>query len=376
MKGKILFFLLLLILLTSLNPKNIYFVVMFGMLASILLPRTKYWDNTAVFLLVFSILYSLIQIADGRVLSMAYLISYVICPIAFYRLGQYYTEKIHTKAEFITLWAVMILCYSLPLAVEAFHSINTVGLVNPFRTMGSEGDAAMNATLYGLHASLGLSGIAIFFSGEKSIKIQKTLFIIAFIISLLTVIHLVNRTGLVIIAISLIAYLLYFGKMSKVRLFLYLIVAIAGFCLLISTNVIPSEIVEAYMAREEQGVEYSAMSAGGRTDLWINSIEHLFTSPLGFPNERYAHNLWLDIARISGLFAFIPFLIATILNYKCLFKILKRGESGITPLLIGLNIVMFLSSCVEPALEGSALYFYLFMFLWGCNKEICRERVC
>jgi hypothetical protein len=48
---------------------------------------------------------------------------------------------------------------------------------------------------------------------------------------------------------------------------------------------------------------------------------------------------------------------------------------GITPLLLGLNVVMFLTACVEPMIGGSALYFYLFMFLWGCNNEICREKI-
>lgn len=375
MKGKILFFLLLLILLTSLNPNNIYLVVVYGLLIYALLPKNRYWDNTAVLLSAFSLLYSLIQIVDGRIGSWFVQLSYMLCPVAFYRLGQYYTERAQTKTEFIMLWAVMTLCYSLPLAMETFNSINAIGIVNPFRTMGSEGDDAMSATLYGLHASLGLSGIAIFFSYQQNKKIQIILFLLAFIVSLLTIIHLVNRTGLVIVAVSLIVYLLYSGKMSKGRLALSLIVVASVVYLLVLTNVIDAEIIAAYTAREETAMGTSAMEAGGRTVLWKNAIEHLFTFPLGFPNEGYAHNLWLDIARVTGLLAFIPFMIATILNFKCVFKIFRRGEGGVTPLILGLNIVLFLSSCVEPVIEGSALYFYLYMFLWGCNKEICRERI-
>lgn len=293
----------------------------------------------------------------------------MICPVTFYMLGQNYTAKVQTKTEYIWLWAVMILCYSLPLAKEIFNSINIIGLVNSFRTMGSEGADSLSATLYGLHASIGLSGIAIFFSTQKKIWIQKIIFVFAFVVSLLTVIHLINRTGLVLVAAVIVACLLYSGKMSKGRLILSLAIVSAVAYLLIAINVLDPEITEAYIAREETAT-YSVMEGGGRTERWTNALVHLFTSPLGFPNERYAHNLWLDIARVSGLFAFIPFLIATILNYKRLFRVIKRGEEGVTPLLIGLNVTMFLSSCVEPVIEGYFLYFYLLMFLWGCNKRL------
>lgn len=375
MKGKCLFILLLFILLTSLNPNNIYLVVLLGLFANALLPKSRYWDATALLLLVFSVLYSLIQIDDGRVGSWFLQLSYILCPVAFYRLGQYYTEKVQTKADFITLWAVMILCYSLPLAMETFNSINTIGIVNPFRTMGSEGGDVLAATLYGMHASLGLSGIAILFSNQKDIKIQKIILLFSFFVSLLTIIHLINRTGLVVIAVCIVASLFYSGKIGKGRLLSSLIVVAAVVYLLVSMDVIDPEIIEAYTAREEKAMGNSAMEAGGRIVRWENAIEHLFTSPWGFPNEVHAHNLWLDIARISGIFAFIPFLIATILNYVCVFKIIRRGEGGVTPLLLGLNIVMFLSSYVEPVIEGSFLYFYLYMFLLGVNKEICRERI-
>ncbi len=375
MKRKILFFFLIVILLLSFGRINIYLVILLGVGTYIMLPIRKYWDNIAILLLVFSLFYSVTLVLDDRVDSWANVISYLLCPIAFYRLGQYFTQCTRTKERFLSLWVILIFCYTLPLAFQTLNSISEVGLVNLYRTMGSEGeDNALNATLYGLHASIGLAGISVLFCKRSNIRWQKIILSICTVLSLLTVIHLVNRTGLVVL-IACLCVCIFYSKRNKPKFLLGYIAIIAIFVIVaIASGVINEDIVEAYMYREERSEETETTDAGGRVPLWTNALEHLFTHPLGFPKERFAHNLWLDVARVSGLLPFFMFMIASIKNYIYLYRIYRRDEYEITPFVLGLNVVMFLSSFVEPVIEGSALYFYLFMFLWGCNKVICYRK--
>jgi len=375
MKNSILLGTFLIVLLSSLNGFNIYLTVLFAILSYIMMPLGKYWDNQTILLCFFSFFYSSIIFLNDDVVSFVNIISYLVCPVAFYRLGLYFTRQAKTKQKYLVLWMILISAYILPLAYQTINSIREVGLINIFRTLGGEGeDNALNATLYGLHASIGLAGISVLFCKLSDIRWQKIILSICTILSLLTVIHLVNRTGLVVL-IACLCICIFYSKRNKPKSLLGYIAIIAIFVIVaIASGVINEDIVEAYMYREERSDETGTTDAGGRVSLWANALDHLFTHPLGFPKERFAHNLWLDVARVSGLLPFFMFMIASIKNYIYLYRIYRRDEYEITPFILGLNVVMFLSSFVEPVMEGSVLYFCLFMFLWGCNKVICYRK--
>lgn len=371
MKDKVLLFLLLTILIFSLNPNVVYLIALFGFLTYLFLPSQKYWDKTSLWLMLFSVFYCLIIYLNDNIGSVFEFFTYIICPIGFYRTGQYFTEKVNSPKMFLMIWSIIIFCYSIPLSFDTFDSINRIGIVNPFRTMGSEGNSyKLSATLYGLHASLGLSAVSIFFSTLNDTKYFKVLYIFAGIVSLLTVIHLVNRTGLVVVTICLIGCMLYIGVMNKKHLIFSIVSVCILYYILIYGDFIDSTILDAYLDREENAIGSSTLEVGGRSSLWLNAIENIISNPFGFHKEKYSHNLWLDIARVAGILPFICFLLASLLNYKSLYKIIKGQESAITPILLSINIAMFLSSFVEPVIEGSSLYFYLLMFLWGCNERI------
>lgn len=84
--------------------------------------------------------------------------------------------------------------------------------------------------------------------------------------------------------------------------------------------------------------------------------------------------MWLDIARVAGLLAFIPFLIATILHGKNLLKLFRnRYITNFTAIIISINVAMLLSSFVEPVIEGSLLLFCILMMIWGITKSLAME---
>lgn len=104
----------------------------------------------------------------------------------------------------------------------------------------------------------------------------------------------------------------------------------------------------------------------------------VFVNPFGWTpvGYRYAHNLWLDIARVAGLLAFIPFLSATILHVKTLLHLLQlKTKTNFVIIIISINAAMLLSSFVEPVIEGSLLFFCLLMMIWGITKTISMNNI-
>ena len=132
--------------------------------------------------------------------------------------------------------------------------------------------------------------------------------------------------------------------------------------------------------RDDRNDDANSANAGGRTELWLDAIGNLFVSPLGWKLDRYAHNLWLDIARVVGWLAFFPFVKATV-SYMMKVKTILRngGENGTLMLLLSVNVAMLLNAAVEPVIDGSPLFFSLLMMIWGMTvtsgkfQDICQE---
>ena len=373
MSKRILLFLLLLVLLLSLNGISTYLLVLLGGVSYVLLPQKLYWDNTTIFLLLFSFFYAFVIFMNDQIESWTNWMAYLLCPVAFYRLGQYFASAKITKESYVSFWVMLLVCYTLPLAYETIISINRIGLVNPFRIMGAEGEEAWAATLYGLHASLGLAGVTILFSFLSNIRRQKILLIGCAMLSLLTVIHLVNRTGLVVLVVSMAVVLFYMLKTRGKKMILPIVLVVILVLIVLYLG-IDEEILDAYAMRE-QNEDSNMFTAGGRTERWLSAFTDIFAYPLGFMHKSYVHNLWFDIARVAGLLPFVFFVLATISNYKRFIFICKNREMELIPFFLGLNVAMFLSCFVEPVIEGSFLYFCLFLFLWGSNKEMYMEMV-
>ena len=338
-------------------------------------PVTKYIDKTAVLLLSFSIAYCLTLMCFD-VASWTNLISYLICPFLFYCFGQFVVDRVDNIDQLTIFWSISILLFSVILYMSAIQDIIQNGFVNITRSFSIWGAStersAISATLYGLIASLGLVGLPFFFIKTGTKPIIKCIFLILGICSIMTVLQLVNRTGLVVVALTFIILILYNYKSR----FFHIIAACAAlifiFCLLIKLQIINQDVFQAYIDRND-GVG-SVSTAGGRTERWITGFQNIFIYPFGWAHAKiqysYAHNLWLDVARAGGILSFIPLVIATVFSYKTFFKLLRFRDRKFMPLLLGLNVCFFLSSFVEPVIEAIPLYFYLYLMLWGMQSQL------
>ena len=367
------------VLFTSIwSNVSIYIIFVFCLLSLLILPIRKYVDKTVIFLVLFSIFYCLPLIFFG-VDSWFNFASYLLCPVIFYMYGKYVVDKLKESKLIALFLAVSILLFSIVLYLSAIQDIaqnKFVNITRSFSIWGMDGGQdSLSATLYGLVASLGLVGLSVFFARTALTKGVKGVFLLLFVLSMLTVLHLVNRTGIVIAVACVFCVSAYCSQGRIWRLLGCGLLVFMLVLLLIELNVIDQNVVDAYANRNEGIGEVN--TAGGRWDKWVDGIQNVLKYPLGWdveaPQYGYAHNLWIDIARISGFLPFLCFLIVTFISYGKLLKLLRLKDMTIVPLLFGLNVCFFLSSFVEPVIEAIPLYFYLYLMLWGVQNAVLRN---
>jgi len=367
---KILLIIFLLVMITSLWPKNIYLLVLFSILTYVVLPLKRWWTSTALILFVFSLFYSMMAVMTDQIGSGFMLIAILVAPVGLYRFGQwlmytFYEDKVRQR-----LLLIIITAYLLPLFILTFKDVAMVGIVNVSRSMGGDMDTgdSLAATLYGMMSAVGIAGIASVFAKGQSLGIR-LLYIILSFLSLFVVIHLVNRTGLIVFVTCILAALVFSTDMKMSRIITSLILLGAVSFALFKTGIMAEDILDAYMDREMSAT--SDMSElGGRSDIWADALYQLARHPLGWERVRYAHNLWLDIARVGGWFALLLFIIPTFKWLRNGLRLMRKTKTPFLLMILSMNAAMFLSSFVEPVIEGSILFFSLFMMIWGVTESI------
>lgn len=372
-KDKLLLVILFLVLITSLWTKNIYLLVLFSCLSYFILPIKRWWNPTSLILLVFSLFYTIMAVMTKQFGSGFVLIAILISPVGLYRFGQwlmyaFYEDKIRQK-----LFVAIIAAYLLPLFILTFKDVALVGIVNVSRVMMGDADAgeSLAATLYGMMSSVGIACIASLFAKGQSLWLR-LLYIILSLLSLFVVIHLVNRTGLVVMVFCILASLICSTDMKISRIMSSLILVGVLALVVAKTGIIGEDIVGAYMNREMSSTS-DASQLGGRSDIWVDALHKLVTHPLGWERVRYAHNLWLDIARVGGWLALLLFIIPTFKWVRSCFRLLRKSMTPFLLIVLSMNAAMLLSSFVEPVIEGSILFFSLFMMMWGVTESLSRE---
>lgn len=124
----------------------------------------------------------------------------------------------------------------------------------------------------------------------------------------------------------------------------------------------------AIIDRFKENRAFDNNGSEGRFDLAQKNLEGIVNHPFGgLKKGRYAHNLWLDAARVSG---WIPATLLIIIAWRC----------GITTLRIFRNNAMseyfrifcvIVTSCLllyfntEPILEGAPMLFTYFCLYFG-----------
>ena len=363
-------------MLTSLMPENIYVLFLFSVACFVFLPLKKYWDKACGALVIFSIFYCINQILTVGIDSGFNILSILIAPASFYRFGRWTMDWLVDDTKRLKFLFGSVVCYLLPMLFLTIQDIVLVGIVNPSRhfvTDFSKDDTGLAATLYGLMSSVGIGFVSVLFIKQLKLK-KKVWYSIPLLISILTVIHLVNRTGLALLIICVLFAIAYSSKRNPAKLIIATAIVVIIVLVVLQSGLISQDIFDAYTARENDSSTNTA-EFGGRLQKWELAIVDVFTNPFGFDRKLYgyAHNLWLDMCAIGGWLALSPFLVFTI---KPLSSFRKLFHSYLTPYRMALMTVfvsMFCNAMVEPVIEGSILFFVMLIMISGMVIALSQE---
>lgn len=110
--------------------------------------------------------------------------------------------------------------------------------------------------------------------------------------------------------------------------------------------------------------EYSIMVLSGILDY-----------PLGNnPIQHYAHNMWLDVARLTGIMPFFFLVIYSALTIKTmiLFVTCENIDTKVKYIIFSIYTACFILFFIEPILEGIPHFFALFCFINGMTYKYLR----
>lgn len=366
----------LLMLADTLSPEGIYLWAVCPGVLLFLFPWFRYVDKSAVCLALFGGLFALFAFALHTNYSGSSLIANVLAPLPLYCLGRWLVDRLAGRErELILLVFLSVLCITFILLVRTIIDVGDNGVVSVSREFEIEGVKTMSATLYGMYAAISLVGLPMFFVSSGRRTLLSWLFLALAVLGLLSTVHLVNRTGLVIAVVVTFVGLVYRSRTNIGKYILILGAIVLVVYVLIETGVISEEIVAAYEFRQEETEREGSSAAGGRGHRWLDAILRVWYMPLGWYHEEaavgynFVHNWWLDVGRQVGLLPLLLLLVPTVLSIKNCITLFKHGGSRLHLLLLSLNVVLFLACFVEPVMEGSAMVAYYYMFVWGMTAQ-------
>lgn len=347
---------------------------LFCILVSIIIPCKHYIDSLGYLLIAFTFSYTFIGIATGFINTLSSTIANAFPLIFFYCFGRYIQNKLQTKTQFLFFISILITFYSFEIYSSIIQSIISSGnIINTSRQFrfGSDESRALTATLVGLCVSIGFIGLPISLILKNNKKLKWYYFLI-FFFSTLTTIHLVNRTGLIVGITSLIVTLAYYYREKRFKIILAIFLCATLFFILLKTGVINQDIIDAYANRNNDDL----LTGGGRLDRWEEVPERLIFSPFGWAEKNghtvyYIHNMWLDIAKVTGIIPCLLLIISTIKSIKSIIQLTSIRQNIIVATFVALNVCFFLSCFVEPVYGG--LHLFLYVMVWGMQNQYLKH---
>lgn len=371
------FVLLLLLIIMLINPffYGYRVAILFVFVLFLQFERTlKLLDKNVLYLFLFGALYHFIaaNTTDDINTSLLSFLPDVFLPAVMYLVGKGVSSK-YQSADIRTFFLFFImLFFSIIPIISILEQVIADGFVG-IRALYLiwDKDALISATGLGAYFSINMAAIALL-NAPTSTKFQKTISFLAvllFVFSLISVLRLGNRTQLVIAGAAIVlSYILNFKKMSNLSRALQFIIfgVVIGYVVYLFAS--QSELIYFYEDRLDS-TKYDIAGAGGRLERWLLALESMATDPWGWELTRfgYAHNLWLDVVRVSGILALIPLVLFTVSSFKLFLKSLKNVKTKkflatfIFVFFISIGLMFF----VEPIMEGMYLLFFVFCLFVG-----------
>ena len=324
-------------------------------------------------LVLFSLIYAIFfAFSPESELGKQFIIIYALTPPTFYLVGKYLTRYTTNSITVFYLLLTIGFLFSFSAILSVYSNFLEGGFVQLERNLPNFWtNNVVAATLMGGYFTFNMCIPALLIAnrGKKGLIFNLTTSGL-FAISLICVLRLGSRTQLGVLAITIVLSLLYVmpKQTLKQNLLLFGILGVLVGYLLTHVSFNPNaDWLTTFAGRMEDNG--NALSGGGRTDKWIKSFHHLFTAPLGWDLREfgYSHNLWLDVARVSGI---IPFAILTVYSIRSFFQIKKTVRLNpntlpLNALILIYSVAFFLVFMVEPIFDGVFSFFVIFCLFKG-----------
>jgi hypothetical protein len=365
-----------LLVLYLLNPFSYGYLIGYIIVALILVQGSflaKNLDLDFVLLLLFSLTYALFYSFDYESQGKQFIAIYGVTPPFFYLLGKYLVKEKNRPNDLLNLLFGIATIFSMTAAVSVFLNFLEGGFAQTNRTIDLFWDKKpTSATIMGSFFTLTMCTPALLILGGWKKKIVFRIMVATiFIVSLICCIRLGSRTQLGIFLISTIFAIAYVMPRQNIKNNFILLAFIGVVIYYISTKVsfdLNAEWLTTFSDRMgKKGTDIA--SGGGRTERWLSSIEYMFKYPLGWElNEfGYAHNLWLDTLRATGIIPFFLLVIYTVRSFNQVRKTLKVDKNNLVLngqiLIYGLAFIMIFM--VEPIMDGTFMTFVVFCVYKG-----------
>lgn len=365
-------------LLESMNHDHVYFLFAFTILSYRLIGIRSYNDSILRTLIVFSFTYVGVIIFKGGIQSWFNLGCYLLSPTIFYAIGKHFTRKL-TDDDTLACFIIMtFLLFCASLYFDIIIDVVEIGIYNPLRTVGdSEDSDYSSATVIGSMCVFGISCISYFLYAQNKLLSPNRIFAFtAAFLSLLTTMHLLNRSGLYILIIC-IAFVFIYRNRSGGRSIVPMIgMLLLSVFIIENLGLISDDLVEQYQLRDEFDESRSA-TVGGRGEHWSESIGFVFTKPFGWDAHvyGYSHNLWLDVARVSGIFPLLILLVFSVKVFSYYKKLFRSELETIRCFVLSSVFCITIQASIEPLIECSQMSFFLFCMMIGVLVEIVDKKI-
>lgn len=343
-------------------------------------------DGTSLLILIFSILYTYFQRSNGHAYTPSSLIFDLLFPFIVYQAGAYLVERQRSPKSSLLLLCLMALALAIPAITDSVNdAIKTGELINVTRGIINEaGETGLGATGYGMMVAImaGCLGIVLLKPGNKLDSRLKVVISIASVSAIFATVHLVNRTGLVLAAVSIVCavFLPPYSYKKNVYTFVSLII-VAGIAIyFLGDSAFYLDAVNQYEARDTGGGTVD--SAGGRTGRWLAAINQLFDEPWGNEkgvrfNGKYAnaHNMWLDTGVYAGIVPMVLLIWIGVIYIRSMIRMyrleyLNQFERNT---LVLMGVAMFLQLNTEPVMQGVFQFFLYFIFYLSILNNLNRK---
>ena len=341
-----------------------YFFIVLPFIYMVFKHTFRLVDSNFVLLLSFGALYGIIDYYNTGNIGYAGFFQPIINFPLLYLAGKELGLK-NEDAQLNKVLLIIALAIGALVICSVGVDVRENGFAVTYRSVQIIGDTDLEASA--TNAASRLIPLFVFFS-LLFLRVEHKKFwllsIVAAIVATICSIRIQSRSSIIIVAIAFLVALL--GSSSSKRDLFYKIIPLVILVLLIPFlfQLYSSDI---YMISRFQDSE-ELSSGHDRTALANGMIPLLLEHPFGgLKTLKYAHNLWLDIARVSGWFPLFLFLVVTIrwIKYTIYLYKDKTRNNVFRILAVAMSVCLFVYFNVEPILEGASVLFSYFCVFLG-----------